>query len=576
MMPYYWLKGPFTMEGFIHFNSATRPDPANIPDPIALLPNHDNLHWQWVGHNSYNNLVELAQSQGLPSNEIPQLLPAYSNWNHMLKSGYSVDPDFVNKIRNPTNGYTKVHGILYYTFNDQVRICVPNTHECNTIIKNTLLDKIHTSLGHAGFTKTLHGLMNNFYWPKMTRDTREYCQTCSVCQQAKNSTQKPYGLLHPLPIPSKPFTHLTMDFLALPAVIDHASKVRYSHVWTIVCRLTKYTLVLPLPDGYTAESLVNLFMFLVYPHFGYPLDIVTDNDTLFHSQVWAGFCKLNSINQSFSTPYHPESDGQSEIANKAILAILRAKQLEHGGSWLPAIPLVQEAINNSVDATRGCTPHSLVFRFSPTYQDTPVGTDIPTIRPDGLTQAMWAAVQEKMNTSRVDMTRQANKKRRRSPEYKIGDLAKIHHSGISRISQYSKLEPIFLGPYPISAVYPDTDNYTLECPLVPSGHIKVHTSLLAPWHKNDDTKFPSRSLPEPGPLEFDTKGDRYAFERIVKHEKDKRTGAVRYWVKWEGYGDDQNTLEPEDSMPASALKAYWKQHAWVSKPQKKRRTRRNR
>jgi len=78
------------------------------------------------------------------------------------------------------------------------------------------------------------------------------------------------------------------------------------------------------------------------------------------------------------------------------------------------------------------------------------------------------------------MTRQANKKRRMSPEYKIGDLVKIHYSKISRNSQYFQLEPVFLGPYPISAVYPDTDNYTLECSLVPSGHLKVHTSLLAP------------------------------------------------------------------------------------------------
>jgi len=123
-----------------------------------------------------------------------------------------------------------------------------------------------------------------------------------------------------------------MDFLALPAIIDHDTKVHYSHVWTIVCRLTKYTLVLPLPDGYTTETLVSLFMSHVYPHFGYPLDIVTDNDTLFHSMVWSGFCRLNSISQSFSTPYHPESDGQSEIAIKAILTILRTKQLEHGVS----------------------------------------------------------------------------------------------------------------------------------------------------------------------------------------------------------------------------------------------------
>ena len=73
----------------------------------------------------------------------------------------------------------------------------------------------------------------------------------------------------------------------------------------------------------------------------------------------------------------------------------------------------------------GLPLHSLVFRFSPTYQDTPISSHIATVRPDGLSQAMWLAVQEKMNNSRVEMTRQANKKRRMSPEYKIGDLVKF-------------------------------------------------------------------------------------------------------------------------------------------------------
>ena len=55
----------------------------------------------------------------------------------------------------------------------------------------------------------------------------------------------------------------------------------------------------------------------VYQHFEYPLDIVTDNDMLIHSALQLGFLTLNSIYQSLSTPYHPESDRQSEIANKA-------------------------------------------------------------------------------------------------------------------------------------------------------------------------------------------------------------------------------------------------------------------
>jgi len=124
-------------------------------------------------------------------------------------------------------------------------------------------------------------------------------------------------------------------------------------------------------------------------------------------------------------------------------------------------------------------------------------------------------------------------------------------------------------------VYPDTDNYTREYPLIPSGHLKVHTSLLAPWHQNIDAKFPPRSLPEPGPVESDSLGAKWAFERIVKREMNKRHKVVKYWVKWEGYGDNQNTLEPEECLPHKAVKDYWRQHAWTGNQQKKRRGRRN-
>lgn len=46
-----------------------------------------------------------------------------------------------------------------------------------------------------------------------------------------------------------------------------------------------------------------------------------------------------------STAYQPESDGQSDVANKTILGIVRAKLYEKGGSWLEKIPCVAQAIS---------------------------------------------------------------------------------------------------------------------------------------------------------------------------------------------------------------------------------------
>jgi len=140
--------------------------------------------------------------------------------------------------------------------------------------------------------------MNNFYWPKMTRDMDKYYKTCFVSQQAKNPTQKPYVLFYSLPIPNKPFTYLTMDFLTLPAVIDYASKVHYSYVWIIVCRLTKHSLVLPLQDGYTTELHINLFMFHIYLHSRYPLNIVEITTC---SSILK--CGLGSVHSTTSTSH---------------------------------------------------------------------------------------------------------------------------------------------------------------------------------------------------------------------------------------------------------------------------------
>ena len=107
--------------------------------------------------------------------------------------------------------------------------------------------------------------------------------------------QKPAGLLKPLPIPTQPFTHISMDFLFLPKVTNNLTGVSYDHVWVIVDRFSKYTIILPLPVNHTAEHIVDLFYRAVYPFFGLPKDIVSDRDVLFTSLIWTKFCTENRI-----------------------------------------------------------------------------------------------------------------------------------------------------------------------------------------------------------------------------------------------------------------------------------------
>jgi len=72
-------------------------------------------------------------------------------------------------------------------------------------------------------------------------------------------TQKPPSLLKPLPIPDRPFAHILMDFLFLPKVTNNSTTVFCDHIWVIVDRFSKYTIILPLPLNYDAVHIVDLF-----------------------------------------------------------------------------------------------------------------------------------------------------------------------------------------------------------------------------------------------------------------------------------------------------------------------------
>jgi len=398
----------------------------------------------------------------------------------------------------------------------------------------------------------------------MAKDTFECCRTCGICQLTKQSTQRPVGVLKPLPILERPFTHISMDFLCLPQVTNKTTQVLYDHIWVIVDRFSKYTIILPLPINYTTEHLINVYNNSVYLFFGFPQDVVTDRDVLFTSLAWRKFCTVNTITQSMFSTYHPETDGQSEIANKSIITILHSKLLDQGLDWLAALPSVQVAINTGIDTSRDASPHTLCIRFTPKFEKEVI-VPAASLRPSMISNALWDSVKTKLVRSHVGMTQPANKRRRPSPQYQAGDLVQISSSFFPKDTQFNKLEPVFMGPYKLRRCIPETDNYTVEIPFAPSGAMTVYTSLLAPWLENSDGKFPSRMHTLPGPVTTDATAPRYKVERLLKHRtwKDK----FEFLVKWLGYGDEHNSWQNREYIDKDIVMAYWEKSRWPGKVQ---------
>jgi hypothetical protein len=212
-------------------------------------------------------------------------------------------------------------GILLY----KKKVYIPS------ILQDKVLQFVHSSplAGHAGYDKTIHRARKDFFWTGMKSDVKRFIRECDICQRVKAENVSPAGLLQPLPIPDRPWLSISMDFIeGLPL------SQGYSIIWVVVDRLTKYAHFLALKHPYTAEKLAQVFMNQLFKLHGMPQTIISDRDATFTSKFWTEVFKLQEVFLSFSTAYHPQSDGQSEAVNKFVENYLRCMVGDKPGEWV--------------------------------------------------------------------------------------------------------------------------------------------------------------------------------------------------------------------------------------------------
>ena len=91
---------------------------------------------------------------------------------------------------------------------------------CRTRVLQTCHDD--PLAGHFGVTKTLELLSRGFWWPRPWKCFKIFIKTHDACAHSKAAHHRPCGLLHPHPIPSRPWASISMDFITdLPRVCGH-------------------------------------------------------------------------------------------------------------------------------------------------------------------------------------------------------------------------------------------------------------------------------------------------------------------------------------------------------------------
>ena len=200
--------------------------------------------------------------------------------------------------QTPFLDYTICDGCLYKLNH----LCLPQSED-----HLILIPEAHASScgEHFGTAKTILNLQRHFYWPALHKQVEKFIRACSLCSQSKPSNHK-HGLYQHLPVPSRPWESISMDFLSgFLAITFH----NYDSIWVVMCCFSKMDLFIPYHKTTSITHTSYLFFHHIWTHFGLPCSIISDMDSHFLNTFWHNLWSLLGFQLLFSTAFHPQIDG---------------------------------------------------------------------------------------------------------------------------------------------------------------------------------------------------------------------------------------------------------------------------
>ncbi|GKE17959.1 reverse transcriptase domain-containing protein [Tanacetum coccineum] len=277
--------------------------------------------------------------------------------------------------------------------------------------------------GHHSATVTAKKVSESgFYWPSVFKDANEYVRRCDVCQRSGNISlwnEMPQNNIQLCEV----FDVWGLDFMG-PFPQSRGNK----YILVAVDYVSKWVEAQPLPTNDT--RVVVKFLRSLFAMFGVPKALISDRGTHFCNSQLKKALKKYGVTHKLSTTYHPQSNRQTEVSNRAIKRILERSVGYNPKDWSEKLNDALWAFRTTYKTPTGCTPFRLLNELAELRYGAYENTRIYKERT------------KKWHDSRL----------RGDKDFKVGDKVLLYDS---RLKMYpEKLKSKWSGPNIVKTVYP--------------------------------------------------------------------------------------------------------------------------
>ncbi|XP_068213182.1 uncharacterized protein [Palaemon carinicauda] len=371
----------------------------------------------------------------------------------------------MRKFRSSKNSHLE-------TWKDLFQIVVPKD------IRPLILELSHSADSHLGITKTYERISQDFYWPNMKNDIKEYVKTCTTCQKVSSPNVKvPVAPLKPILVPKEPFSKIIVDCVGpLPK-----TKRGHEYLLTALCPTTRYPFAVPLRNisaKNILKSLVSIFTVV-----GFPTELQCDQGTNFMSHAFKTAMKDYHITQVSSSAYHPQTNGALERTHQTIKNLLRKYIHSSGNEWDCDLELIMYIIRGVRNQSTGMSPFELLFGRRPRTILSSVKERILKLGDNEVPLSQYISELNKKlsdlhSIAKTNLITAQEKmkinydKKAKTRSFKVGDAVLLYHPIAG-----SPLREKYQGPYTITQRISPT-NYIIATPDKRKSTQLVHINLL--------------------------------------------------------------------------------------------------